>query len=440
MKFVRTVFLSLLLTTSHAWAEDLVQIYQMAQENDPTLKAAYSELIANKQALPEAVSSLLPQLSGTYQTTGYNSNSIFRGFDFNTRNYGFTLTMPLYRAELWAQLEQARHVVKAATAAYMNADQNLIFRVAQQYFTILAATDDLKFNQAQRKTFARNYEQNKERYDAGLISITDVEDAKARYDRAVADEIVSNNILRNEYERLREITCFPIEDLQQLPESNRLKLTPPIPESPEEWVSLAQDLSFDIMTARETAEQYKAAIGTQAAGHLPSVDIQGQLQREKGFPPFTFNNFVYDKSLTLNIRVPLFSGGGVFYKTREAMARYDQAMQKLEAQQRLTDSTVRQAYRSVLAAIKNVSALAQVVVSNQSVVEATNASYEVGTRTMVDVLDAETRLLGAKRDHSKARYNFIIEGLRLKQATGVLSVEDIMAVNDMLCGRQPLDQ
>lgn len=440
MKGLRYLFLCFWCCVSTVHADDLAQIYSLAQDNDPTLQAAYADFVANKQALPEAVASMVPHLSATYRTTGYNSNVSLRGFDFNTRSYGFNLNLPLYRAELWAQLEQARHTVKAATANYMNANQSLIFRVAQQYFIILAATDDLNFNKAQRVTFARNYEQNKERQEVGLISITDVEDAKARYDRAVADEIISNNTLQNEYEILREMVGCPIEEVVPLPQTHTLHLIPPTPAAPEEWVCMAQDLSFDIQVAKETAEQYKAAIGTQTAGHLPSVDLLGQIQRQKGIPPFPFSAFTYEKNLTLTINVPIFSGGGVLYKTREAMARYDQAMKKLDIQQRNTNSNVRQAYRSVLAAINSVTALAQVVVSNQGVVDATNASYEIGTRTMVDVLDAETRLLGAKRDHSKARYNYIMEGLRLKQATGILTPDDIIAVNDMLCGRQRLEE
>ena len=377
-------------------------------DNDPALKAAYAELIANKQALPVAVAEMLPKIYGSYQTAGWETNNPYAQFNYNLRNYGFNLNLPLFRSELWANLEQARHAVKLAVATYMNTNQALIYQVAQQYFAILSAIDEVQYTQSKRNTFARELDQAQHRYAVGLIAITDVEDSKSRHDRAVAEEISAQTALANEYDKLQQITGIPVCDVVTLPNTKAIPLNPPMPNEPESWVTTANEMSLDMMRAKENAEKYKAAIGVQAAGHLPTVDIQGLVGRDKQFAtPVPLAYFQYQKALTLNINIPLFSGGKVFYKTREAAALYDKALQELEIQQRNTDSTVRQTYRDVLTAISSVSALNQVVSSSESALVATRAAYEVGTRTMVDVLNAETNVFASKRDFAKARYKYL---------------------------------
>ncbi|HRE31201.1 MAG TPA: TolC family outer membrane protein [Candidatus Berkiella sp.] len=413
--------------------EDLWQIYQLATESDPTLKAAYANLQANQQSLPQAVAQMIPNLSASYNTTGVNSSASFQG-DYNTQNYSLNLTQPLYHPEHWAQLDQARHVVKGAYATYYSATQALMIRVSQQYFAILGAIDDLHFTQAQRKAFARQLEQTKQRFEVGLIAITDVEEARARHDKAVAEEIAAQNAVADQYERLREITGTPIKEITLFQTTKSLPLLPPNPETQETWVETAEHSNPDIIAAAETALQAKAVIGAQVAGHYPKFDLTGQLQRSKGAPPFPFDQLVYNRVLALNVSVPLFSGGGVYSRTQEATARYCEARERLEIQKRSTDSTTRQAYRGVLTSISEVQALAQTVVSSKSALQATLAAYEVGTRTMVDVLDAESNLLNAERTHAKARYNYLFQGLRLKQAAGILTAEDIAAVNALIRG------
>lgn len=436
MKWQRFCFIAALLYSGTNYAEDLAQVYQLAIDNDPTLQAAYAELNANKQALPEAVARMLPNFYGSYQTQGWNTNDPFQAFNFNTRNYGLNLTLPLFHSELWAQLEQARHAVKAAVASYLSTNQALAYQVAEQYFNILSAKDDLIFAESNRDAFAKKLDQAEHRFEVGLIAVTDVEDAKARFDRAVADVIRTKASLDNEYEKLRKIVGIPICEVVPLTNTTEVPLNPPAPNEPESWVETANQLSFEMVTATEKAAQYKAAIGAQAAGHLPTVDLQGLVGREKQFGgPFPINYFQFQKALTVNITVPIFSGGSVLYKTREAVARYDQALKQLEAQQRLTDSNVRQSFRDVIAGISSIAALAQVVVSNQNALEATQAAYEAGTRTMVDLLNAQTNVFSAQRDHAKARYKYLLDGLRLKQASGVLTADDLFAINELLLGR-----
>lgn len=433
-----TLFFCSLCWISSAQAENLRQVYDLAVKYDTTLQVAYASLQANKQALPEALSQMIPNLSANYATsavdtsTAYPSPFVFAG-EYNTKNYSLTLSQPLYHPEQWAQLEQSRHIVKGAVATYLSAAQALIVRVAQQYFAILGANDDLDFATGQRIAFEREYEQAKQRFDVGLIAITDVETAKAQFDLAVADEISAKNTLANKYEELREITGQPIKQVALFPKSNNLPLLPPEPKVQETWVTTAHSQNLDVMAAKENAKQYKAAIGTQVAAHFPKVDVNGSLQRSKAAPPFS--DYTYSRSLNLNVSIPIFAGGGAIFRTKEAQARYDEAMKQLEAQQRAVDSATRQAFRGVLTAISSVEALKQAVISNQSSLKATKAAYEVGTRTIVDVLSAESNLLSAQRDHAKARYQYLLEGLRLKQAAGILTSEDICLVNDLMLGK-----
>lgn len=430
--------LLLCLCAFNAQAEDLKEVYEIAVQSDPTVQAAFAAMQANKQALPKAIAQMVPNLSASYQASGVNATTsspspfVFQG-GYNTKNYSLVLSQPIFHPEQWAQLEQSRHVVKGSVATYYSATQELILRVATQYFAILGAIDDLEFFRGSRKAYAREYEQAKQRFDVGLIAITDVETAKARYDSAVADEISAQNAVANQYEKLREITGVPILQVSLFPVTSKLPLLPPSPNEQETWVNTANLYNLDIIAAKESTEQFKAEIGNQAAGHFPKVDVQGSLQRNKQNPPFA--DMTYNRSVTLNVSIPIFAGGGVLFRTQEAMSRYDEAMKKLEIQQRTTDSTTRQSFRGVLTAISSVEALAQAVISNQSALKATKAAYEVGTRTIVDVLNAESQLLNAQREHSKARYNYLLQGLQLKRAAGTLTANDLYAVNNLITGK-----
>ncbi|MFI4936994.1 MAG: TolC family outer membrane protein [Candidatus Berkiellales bacterium] len=435
--FLRRLILLLCLgCTLRANAEDLRQIYELAVANDAVLQAAFAHMVANDQALPKALAQMAPNLSANYTTTGSESNLSFLG-EYNTKNYGLTLAQPIFYPAQWAQLEQSRHIVKGSTATYLSVAQDLITRVANQYFAVLAANDDLLFTKAQLKSFGRELEQSQQRFEVGLIAITDVQDSKARYDTAVAEEIAAENKLFDEYENLRVIIGQPARSLTLFPTSKELPLLPPSPNRQEVWVDSANKYNWSIIAAKENSEQQKAAIGIQAAGHFPTVNLEGNLTRNKGVPPIPFDELSFTRSLSLNVSVPIFASGGVLFRTREARALYEEAMKQLEEEQRTVDSDTRQAYRGVLTAISSVTALTQVVASNRTALEATKAAYEVGTRTIVDVLNAETNLNSAIRDQAKARYQYLLEGLKLKQAAGILTAADLFAVNELIVKNPP---
>lgn len=415
-------------------AEDLMQVYELAAEYDALLKQAAADLRANRQALPQAIAKLLPVISGQYTTTDNNGGSVFTSAsgNYNTRNYGFNLTQSLYEPSLWANVIQSDHQVKAALANYLSQEQNLILRVAEQYFNVLKAQDNLTFSVQQRKAFARQLEQTQQRFEVGLIPITDVNEAQARHDDALAREVRANNEVANAYEVLREIVYVPVHEIVPFPVSKKLPLVPPTPNKQDPWVAAANLHNLDVISATEAAKQAKTIIGLQASGHSPNVSLSGTVERFKNAPPF--DDVLFARQVSLRLNIPIFEGGAVLSRTKEARARYDEASQVLESVRRSAISNTRQAFRGVLTRISEVEAIAQSVVSNKSALEATQAAYEVGTRTIVDVLDAKTDLLLAERNHASSRYDYLLEGLRLKQAAGILEAQDLYNVNQLIIG------
>ncbi len=410
-------------------ALDLKESYLLALQYDPQLAAQAKALKASEQSLPIAIARMLPALAGSY-TTNSNDSSITALGKHNTRSYGLNLIQPIYHPEHWSQTSQAYHIEKQAYAVYLGSIQDLVIRVSERYFAILGAQDDLKFAKGRRKAFARQLEQTQQRFDVGLIAITDVHEAKARHDNAVAQEISATNAVADEYERLREIIKIPVDDIEMFLRTQPLHLVPPNPKDQEAWVKTAHTQNLDVVAANENTLQLKSIIRSQAAGHFPTVDATMSAQRTKGLIPL--ETLTSNFSVGLNINVPIFQGGGVIFKTREARARYEEGMMRLEGTQRTADSITRQSFRGVMTRISEVKALNEAVKSNQSALTATKAAYEVGTRTIVDVLDAESDLLLAVRDHSVSRYNYLLEGLRLKRGAGTLTQDDLFAVNDII--------
>jgi len=264
----------------------------------------------------------------------------------------------------------------------------------------------------------------------GMIAITDVHEAKAAYDSAAAKEIAARNALANAKESLREITGAYYDNLAQL--GQQMPLVSPQPKKMEAWTKTAEDQNLQLKASEYATQVAKEGVDLQRSGHYPTLDLTASYGYYKG----SFSGFAqadrYNGSIGLQLNVPIYQGGGVNSRIRQAMQQYYQARDNQEVQRRATLRETRDAYRGVLTGISQVQALHQAVISNESALEATQAGFEVGTRTIVDVLNAQRDMYGAVRDHAGAQYDYILNMLKLKQAAGRLSQADLEQVNGWL--------
>lgn len=414
---------------------NLMETYKLALENDPVLQAAQARYRAQKEVVPQAIALFFPQISAQGSDSGINSGQppFAR---YNTQAYTINLTQPLIHIELFSQLTQAEQLKQQALATLLAADQDLMIRTSERYFAVLGANDNLFFTTSQRKAFFKQWEQAKHRFEVGLVAITDVLEAKAGYDNAIAQEIAAQNRLRDRYEELRELIGTIVNAIKGVNQEKKFPLLPPNPQNQESWVYAANCYNLEIQIDQAAANAAKANIKTQMSGHLPTLDLSMQAGVIKPQPP-ALKEFFPNQVITLTANFPLFQGGAVMSRTRQAQAQYTEALKNVEHRRRIVDSDVRQRYRGILTGISEVNALAESVISNKSALESIRAGYAAGTRTLVDVLNAESKLLSVERDYALARYFYLLEGLRLKRSAGILKCEDLQSVNQFLVAPLP---
>ncbi len=429
----RPLIVSLLVVASQlAVADDLLQVYGMAVDKDPIMREAAAVRESRRESRPLALSQLLPNVSVSGDTNYNTTDTQALGNEsFATSSLGINLLQPLYRRDRMIRLEQADWQLELADAEYRAKEQDLMLRVATAYFNILSAEEGVTFVRADKKAIARQLEQAKQRFEVGLIAITGVHEAQARYDQAVTDEIVAQNELDNAWEDLREILGMRPEKLAVLKE--KVSLDPPIPAAIDEWSSFGLENNPAVKVASDATQIAQREIEVQKSGHYPSLDLVG---RYGTFQTNQDNRFDVDNgNIGLQLNVPLYAGGGVTAATRQARADLIAAQERLDQARRSTDKAVRNAYRGVQASISAVRALEAAIVSTKSALEATSAGFEVGTRTLVDVLNSQRDYYRARRDFARARYVYLTNMLRLRQAAGVLEVADIEKVNALLVNK-----
>ncbi len=430
----RMLFLLATLSLScHANAVNLEEILSLALANDPQLNQAKAAYNAALESRPQARANFLPNISLDANTT---DNSQDRQFDigqfggnedFNSHGYTLNLTQPVYNRDAIVQRRQTDTIVGEAEANLASAKQELIVRTAERYFDVLAAADNVTFAKAEKKAIARQLDQTNERFDVGLIPITDVNEAQASYDLSIADAIDAENALLNAREGLREVTGNYHDDLAALMVNT--PLLSPEPDNIERWVEVALNENFIVQAAEFANANLRHAIDRTKSGHYPTVDLVASQSNSVSAGGSLGGSEIDSTALSLQLNVPLYQGGRIRSQTRAALARLDESSQQLEQQRRSTVRQVRQSYLGVLASISRINALKQAEKSSQSALEANEVGLEVGTRTTVDVLDARRVLFRAKRDLSRVRYDYILNTLRLKQAAGALTNNDIREIN-----------
>jgi outer membrane protein len=435
-----------LLLSASAWAVDLVGVHDLAVENDPRLLAAAFRREATAENKAIARANLLPQIGGSASLSRGDSETEIPGFpakiesDIDTNNYRLDLRQSLYRQANYETLDVARGQISQAEAVYQIAYQDFLLRVAERYFLVLTYTDGVIFAEAEEKAFQRQFEQAEQRFEVGLTAVTDVHEARASYDNARARAIVARNDLADAKEALRELTGQDFEEYDALKEV--LPLVEPDPISSQDWVDTALQNNPSVLSSRAAVDVAEANVRLARAGHFPTLDLLGVYNR------FDNNKYQYtdpitgaqrsgslladDAQLQLSLNIPFYQGGRVSAQTRQARYLLDATGQDLDDVQRGVVRQTQNAYRAVIAGIQEVEAFEQASISAESALEATQAGFEVGTRTIVDVLIAEQRKYQAQRDNSVARHAYIIRHLRLKSVAGLLGAEDLRVVNQLL--------
>lgn len=433
LKLSFTAVASLSLLSFASSAEDLVSVYKAAIQNDSQFRAAQAEYQALLETKNQSIASFLPTISANaFYSDNSDDSSLTSSTDYKSDGYSLNLTQPLYRHANYVGLTQADATVAQATAMFEYAKQDLIIRVVKQYFAVLAAFDDLEFAKAERKSIKRQLKQTQQRFNVGLIAITDVHEAKARYDQAVARAIVAENTLAISQETLREITTKDHSNLAFL--STDHPLVKPEPADVSQWIKTANNQNTLLIASRKNVDVARAEVSRQKSGHYPTLDLTAShANTDYGSgSPFFGGSDKTSNSVSLQLNIPLYQGGLVNSLTRAAEQRLVQAQEKLEQQKRATERQTRNSYLSVVANISQVKALKQALASSQVALEATQAGFEVGTRTTVDVLNSQRELYRARRDYAQVRYNYVLETLSLKLAAGTLSVVNIEQLNPWL--------
>lgn len=464
-KILKSQYLPTLLLFSAlpANAASLLEIYQQALQSDPLIHEAEAVRLATFEAVPQARGLMLPQLAaGGAWNTGSNTGLqsfqqevapgevVFRTIesesDFDSFGWTAELRQTVFHWGQFVGLKQAQKRVAKAEVDFEQAQQDLIVRVVTRYFEVLAAEDRLTSIHADRLAIARQLEQAKQRFEVGLIAITDVQESQAAYDQAVASEIQAKRELANSRNLLTEITGEYIAELSA-PQEN-FPLVPPRPGDEASWIDLAMDQNLALVSSRFNEEIARDEISFRRTGHYPTIDlvanydtsdtdisnvtIGGTLSPNPNFPTDNTRD-----SIGVQFTVPLFSGGITSSRVREAVYLHRASLEQLQRVSRETERAARDAYLGVHSEISRVNALEQAVESSRTALQATQAGFEVGTRTIVDVLISQRQLYTAITNYYQARYTYIGNVLRLKLAAGNLRVQDLEEIDRFLVERRP---
>ena len=434
-----------LISAQAALGLDLVESYEQALSYDSGIAAARASLEAQRAGEDVTRSALLPQIgaygnANHFDVDGPNQENSYKSF-----SYGVQLTQPLFQADAWFAYDASKLLTEAARAEYNLAQQQLILDVSEAYFDVLRAADNLTTARATENAIERQYEQAQERFDVGLIAITEVYEARASFDDSTSRRIAAESDLDIARERLARLTGEYPQEVENLEQD--FPLMRPEPADPQAWESTALEQNWQIEAAIHQLQASKATLKEAKAGHYPTVEFNASIGRQRldnveVSTPTALGGGQRDGTTTegvigVSVNVPLYAGGGIQAGVRQQRANVDVRDNNLATTRRDVRVNTRSLYRSVNTNIETASALRQTIVSRRSALDATLAGYDVGTRNIVEVLDAERAYYVALRDYANARYDYVVNSLRLKQAAGTLSPQDIVDLNSWLSQTAP---
>ena len=431
-----SLLLAVLFYAAPVFSADLLQVYRDALINDAQYAAARATAEAGREKVPQGLAGLLPVIGASANTT-WNDNkysvdgSAKIGRDYNSNAYTVNLTQPLFRWQNFVQYGQSKLQVVQTEAVFAQASQDLILRAAQAYFDVLNAQENILAVRANKQSILQQLEQAKKNFEVGTATITDAQDAQARFDLAVAQEIAGESDLEVKRYALRVIIGKDAGEL------NRLKpqavLNPPQPAAIDKWVDAAQKDSFTVQAQQAAADVADKEVERVRAGHYPTLDAVGNYGKAKTLAGITATN-VLQTDLTnvgLQLNIPIFQGGAVNSKTREAIANRSAADAALESAKRAAALNAQQSFLGVVNGLAQVRALDAALVSSTSALDSNKLGYEVGVLININVLNAENQVYVTKRDLAKARFDTLLSQLKLKAAIGSLSETDLEQINPL---------
>ncbi|MGE8496578.1 MAG: TolC family outer membrane protein [Pseudomonas sp.] len=432
------------------WAEtaplstktDLISVYQEAANNNADLAAARADYRARREVVPQARAGLLPNLSAgaNLSDTRTEIDSPANTVSRSGTVYQANLSQPLFRADRWFQLQAAEAIDEQAALELSATEQNLILQSAENYFAVLRAQDNLASTKAEEAAFKRQLDQANERFDVGLSDKTDVLEAQAGFDTARANRIIAERQVNDAFQALITLTNRDYSSIEGI--QHTLPILAPTPNDAKAWVDTAGAQNLNLLASNYAVTAAEETLRQRKAGHAPTLDAVASYQKgdndalgftNSGIPGTArYSGDVEQRSIGLQLNIPIYSGGLTSSQARESYERLNQTEQLRESLRRQIVQDTRNLHRAVNTDVETVQARRQSIISNQSALEATEIGYQVGTRNIVDVLDAQRQLYSSVRNYNDARYDYILNNLRLKQAAGTLSPADLEALGTYL--------
>lgn len=436
---------ALMLPAAQAQGEGLMEVYEKALSYDSDLGAARAARQAREAAVDESRAPLLPQVDA-FGESAYTERNTMDG-DTTSHEYGVQLSQPLFRANAWYGFQASEAQSRVAAAELSRAEQGLILEVAEQYFNVLRARDELDTARAQEAALRRQWEQARERYEVGLVATTEVEEARAGYDASRSQRIAAESQLDIERQTLARLTGQFPQSLDRL--ETGFPIDSPRPDDPDAWAETAMEQNWELRAQQLSVEASREQLSAARSEHLPTLDLSASVRRQHqdndfdqtgagpGAPGFDEDYPRTDATIGLSLNVPLYSGGGTQAGVRRVRAETDQSQRELDTVRRNVRLDARSLFRQITTNIQTLNAQRQTIVSSRSALDATRAGYDVGTRNIVEVLDAEQNYYVALRDYANARYDYVLNTLRLKQTAGTLSPQDLAGLDRWLSATAP---
>ena len=435
-------FTLILFSCSWLYAENILEIYNEALENDPTYRAAEYSYLADKQIVVQGRAALKPSitLSGSTNWNEYYQNDVLQQ-EYNSFSKSARVSQPLFRLDTWFNFKRSKSLTNAAEADFAYQQQNLLLRTAELYFGVLRAIDNLNASISEEKAIQKQLDQAQQRYDVGLSAITGVQEAQLQYDLSKAARINNEGNLFSAREALNALIGREVFSLTAL--GDNLNISEPFPNSKEEWVKTALENNYQLKAAYLRRDAAKSNARGAASNHLPKIDIVGSAS-ESETNQFNYEGFEINgqgipvpavtgrRNYAIQMSVPIFQGGAVSSRRKQAYSQYNEADENTLFTERRVIQEIRSQFSNVVTLVANVNAQEQAVISATSALEATQVGYQVGTRNVVDLLQAEKTLYSAERNLANAKYDYILANLRLALAAGTISPSNIVEINNIL--------